>query len=229
MIGVWSIALAAAFLLWLYPVGQRSLRLTFIALLAVVWAGALVLWWPKRWVRFSCCLLLGLLAAILLLPGRAANLEKLRARYLASLSAYEGTTYVWGGENRLGIDCSGLVRRGLIDAQWREGIASKNPELIRNSFALRWNDCSARALLNEHRQQTRRVLASPGIHELDHSKIRPGDFAVTADGVHVLAFLGNSTWIEADPGAGKVIRIHASDDNAWLRVPVVILRWRCLE
>lgn len=229
MIGVWSIALLIVFLLWLYPIGQRSLRLTQMVFLAVVWGGALALWRRRRWVRYVYFVLLVLLAAILFLPGRAANPENLRTRYLASLSAYEGTTYVWGGENRLGIDCSGLVRRGLIDAQWKEGIATINPELIRQSFALRWNDCSARALLHEHLQQTRCVLASPSIRELDHSKIRPGDFAVTADGVHVLAYLGEKTWIEADPGAGKVIRLQAGDDNAWLRVPVEILRWRCLE
>ena len=57
--------------------------------------------------------------------------KTLRQKYVDSLVRYEGTKYVWDGENRLGIDCSGLVRKGLIDAAVRAGISTWNPRLIR--------------------------------------------------------------------------------------------------
>lgn len=41
--------------------------------------------------------------------------------------------------------------------------------------------------------------------------------------------LGNGTWIEADPGAHKVIEISLPTTNAWFRVPVVFMRWSWLE
>ncbi|MFN2599036.1 MAG: NlpC/P60 family protein, partial [Pyrinomonadaceae bacterium] len=51
----------------------------------------------------------------------------MRRAYIASLESYEGTRYVWGGENSRGIDCSGLVRRGLINADFHEGVVTANP------------------------------------------------------------------------------------------------------
>ena len=229
LIRLWRIALLVAFLLWLYPIGRSSTRIAFVACLIGVWSGVLLLWRERPWVRVGCFGVFVSVAATALLPGRPANPENLRERFLRALTTYEGTAYVWGGENHLGIDCSGLVRRGLIDAELKEGVLSFNPVLVRQSFALRWNDCSAQALLDGHRSQTRRLLEAGNIHQLDYTLIRPGDFAVTADGVHVLAYLGDETWIEADPEIGKVVRVHASGDNKWLFASVVILRWRSLE
>ncbi len=37
---------------------------------------------------------------------------------------YQGVRYVWGGEGLLGIDCSGLVRKGLVWSQLNLGIAA---------------------------------------------------------------------------------------------------------
>lgn len=51
---------------------------------------------------------------------------------------------------------------------------------------------------------------------------------MTADGLHVMAYLGNQTWIEADPDAHKVIEVVLPTDNPWFKTPVVFVRWRCL-
>ena len=56
--------------------------------------------------------------------------------------------------------------------------------------------------------------------------------AVTSNGVHVLAYVGDSTWIEADPSAlvgYKVVQIKAPTSNAWFNTPVHIVRWRRLD
>ena len=51
--------------------------------------------------------------------------------------------------------------------------------------------------------------------------------AVTASGVHVLAYLGNGKWIEADPTASTVIEVRVPErSNAWFNMPVKIVRWQ---
>ena len=41
----------------------------------------------------------------------------------------------------------------------------------------------------------------------------PGDIAVTASGVHVLACLGASEWIEADPNLKKVLIVQVPESK----------------
>ena len=97
---------------------------------------------------------------------------------------------------------------------------------VRKAAEMWWHDSSARALRDGYRGWTTNVISAESINSLDHSVLRPGDIAVTANGVHVLAYTGDNVWIEADPGAGKVIKVAApSEDNSWLKVPVQVLRW----
>jgi hypothetical protein len=214
--------------LWAHPVSYRISRIAIIALALFIWTLAFVLWWKSKPIRYVC---LGIALGVLLiaiLPGRPPNIPRLRDRYVRCLHSYDGTQYVWGGENRLGIDCSGLVRRGFIMALLQEGVTTFNPGLIRQSYLMRWYDCTANALKNGYRAQTRQLFASPSISSTDHSKLRAGDLAVTADGVHILAYIGNEMWIEADP-AGSVRQLKASADSEWLGMPVIFLRWKTLN
>src|SRR5688500_6038169 len=92
----------------LYPIKSIMIRLPMLALGLSLWATALALTWPQRrlrWVVAGVPLALGL---VLLLPGRGVDAMDLRARMVTALRHYEGVSYVWGGENALGIDCSGL-------------------------------------------------------------------------------------------------------------------------
>lgn len=163
-------------------------------------------------------------------PGKPIEAKNLRLTYLKSLRSYESTHYVWGGENKLGIDCSGLVRAGFIKANFEEGLKTFNPKLVRSAASLWWYDCSAKSLGEQYRGLTKKIIYSTGINSLDHSQILPGDMAVTIDGMHVLAFLGGDEWIEADPTFGKVVIVKApSKDNPWLNEPVQIVRWTELE
>ncbi|MFB2922016.1 NlpC/P60 family protein [Aerosakkonema funiforme] len=177
-----------------------------------------------------CFLFALIVSSIIILPGYQVDGSILRQKYVQELSYYEGSVYLWGGENKFGIDCSGLVRRGLINANLKMGLLPFNPKLIREAFLLWWYDASAEALGKEYRNWTKFLYQAPSINELDNSKIQTGDMAVTTDGVHILAYIGNNVWIEADPNYRKVIKVKVPDpSNIWFRIPVNILQWRQFE
>jgi cell wall-associated NlpC family hydrolase len=159
------------------------------------------------------------------LPGHAVDPELLAADYSRALRCFRGVRYVWGGESFLGIDCSGLVRKGLIWGRLMHGLRTVNGRPVRNAIDLWWHDCSALALRDGYRGWTAELFRHKNIEDADHSLLKPGDLAVTDDGVHIMAYLGNHRWIEADPDAKKVIEVVLPTDNHWFKVPVVFIRW----
>jgi hypothetical protein len=126
----------------IYPVSNAFLRAISIVIGFLLVCGILFFYWRYRWLRFSTLSIVGIVAIFLALPGRSAQPQQLRQRYLNALENYSGTRYIWGGEGRLGIDCSGLVRGGLISAvcpefhvlQSRGGPAS-NPIVVERLFS----------------------------------------------------------------------------------------------
>lgn len=216
---------------WLYPVSTSMTRLGGVILFALVWIGLIALQWKQRPLRW---LLLGLTAAAALFlawPGKPSSPpETLRNAYLQGMARYSGCTYYWGGESPKGIDCSGLMRRGMIDGLCLEGLRHFQPALVREAIDLWWHDCTAEGFMNGYRDLTAPVLTTPSLNALDHSRIQPGDMAVTHSGLHVLAYTGENRWIEADPNAGKVITVTApSKDNVWFSEPMKIVRWQWLK
>lgn len=227
---LWVILWPIAIVLFLYPINIALLRVGLIIALLGLWSGCLFFGWRKHVVRMVFLLPAFIIIGFLICPGRSFDQEKLRQKYVASLRSYEGTRYIWGGENGFGIDCSGLVRAGLIKATFQQGLLTLNPRLTRFALSLWWHDASAEALGQEYRQQTKYLFATSSINALDQNKVMPGDIAVTASGVHVLAYLGGGEWIEADPHFGKVVIIKVpAEKNPWFQEPVKILRWRELD
>lgn len=178
-------------------------------------------------------LLLGLLAAaalFLALPGRPYSREVLRGKLATCMLSYQGTNYCWGGESHFGIDCSGLVRRGLIEADLKQGLATANPRLVRNAIRLWWHDCSARQLGDGYRSLTRPLFTAASINGTPAERFLPGDLAVTEDGSHAMAYLGDSRWIEAHPDPGQVIVVKVpSEGNPRFKIPLKIVRWKQVE
>jgi hypothetical protein len=233
LLAAWRLAIAIWLVLWLWPVSFGITRLVEILLAVFIAGGALVIWWNRRAVRWSVLVTVILLLAVILLPGRAPSEVSLRQRYVHELKRFYGARYVWGGENRFGIDCSGLVRRALIRGLWKEGVFTANPRLIRKSGRIWWQDASAKALAEEIHGQTRSLGTVESLRSIEPERLALGDLAVSADGVHVLAFIGDGKWIEADPDLGRVTILPTAnpndESNVWLDVPMTILRWRILE
>ncbi|MCB9850793.1 MAG: C40 family peptidase [Phycisphaerales bacterium] len=166
-----------------------------------------------------------LVGGFAVLPGRAVPPSVLRAEYARQLQGYAGTRYLWGGESRRGIDCSGLIRRGMIDANLHIAFVTLNPRALRSALDLWWHDCSARALRDAYRGQTQPIQQADSINALARDRLQTGDIAVTADGLHVLAYLGNDEWIQAEPGVKKVIILRSPNENVWFNKPVHVMRW----
>ena len=226
---IWTFSTIFLALLLLFPIANRATRVLTVIGIVLVWSGALVICKRRRLIQILLVLIGVAVFSLFLIPGRSTDANALRADYCHGLQLYTGDRYVWGGEGCLGIDCSGLARKGLVWGQLINGARSMNGGPLRNAIALWWHDCSAKELLGGFRGWTRVLFSSSSIDEADHSKLQPGDLAVTTDGVHVLAYLGKTTWIEADPIFGKVIRLSVPSDNPWFNRPVVFIRWSWLE
>jgi cell wall-associated NlpC family hydrolase len=230
----WLLWLAAVVLwlaVWLFPESNGMTRLAGVILLAVVWLGSVALVWKRRPWRVTLLCMSAAAALFLLWPGTITHEpEKLRAAYLRGMARYGGSHYFWGGESPKGIDCSGLMRRGMIDGLFIEGCRRIEPALVRYSIDLWRHDCTAKELMDGYYNLTIPVLTTPSINVLDHSRILPGDMAVTDSGVHVMAYMGENRWIEADPGVGRVVTLTAPEPHSmWFAGPMKIVRWRVLQ
>jgi hypothetical protein len=226
---LWCVAWFLLVIILIQPLGYFIARSITVLLLILVWAGGLYFGWRRLPVRMGMLAVTFCLSLLLILPNRSVDAASLRSTYIQAMQGYEDTPYVWGGENRFGIDCSGLVREGLIQANLQQGIITFNPALVRQGVAMWWFDLSAQALRDGERGWTKRLFKAESINAIDHSKLLPGDLAATADGVHILAYIGENNWIEADPGIHKVMTVAVPDKvNYWFNVPVYVLRWQQL-
>lgn len=215
--------------LWLYPVNSFVTRGLLLLSLAGGAGGLLFIF---RNVLKRKTFLLGAAAAGMILSGiclcfysrsRLGNTEKY---YVQELRSYAGTSYLWGGENALGIDCSGLPRKAMRNALFKSGAKTLNLHLWKLAFENYLYDASAKALAEETRNTLFCLGLKGSVASALEQQLRPGDLAVTCDGRHVMVFLAPGEWISADPGAGKVIIENpVRSKNPWFSVPVRFYRF----
>lgn len=209
--GVWGVLVLALAALLAFPMRSKMIRLVIVALFFVIGIGLLVLTWRNKGVRYSLLAFWLAGTVFVSLPGRRVmDVEGLRGIYVSKLKSYDGTRYVWGGENHLGIDCSGLVRIGLADALFEYGLRHLDPSAVRSGFYLWWRDSNAIDLGRPASVLTT-LLGDGALTTLSAGRNQlAGDLAVTQAGSHVLAYLGGGMWIEAEPGVGST---HIFDLN----------------
>ena len=212
-----------------YPIRDGYTRIGLLSTALLIGFGVPGLFWKARFARVVAGIAASLFLISCLIPKRTVDAGELRADYVNALKSYTDVPYVWGGETGRGIDCSGLLRAALMDANYNQGLRSANPRLLGNAFEIWWHDSSALALRDEYRGWTQKLFTTADLNTLDHARLQPGDIAITTGGNHCLAYLGNKTWIEADPSAlvgDKVIQVKVPSKNAWFSQPMQILRWR---
>ena len=173
-----------------------------------------------------------MLLAWLFVPALSctALFAKLRDSYVAELRNYDGTRYFWGGENHLGIDCSGLPRKAMRNALLKTGLKERNNVFLFSALKNWWFDASAKALAEGYRDYIRPLNLAGTVATAPEKELNPGDLAITDDGVHVMIYLSPDEWISADPGQGRVLIEHPSESkNPWFTRPVHFFRVTLLE
>lgn len=226
LVGFFLCAMAAFF----HPLHSSVTKLALLGSIGACWMCSLILL-RKYYVYRMILIVLPILACIpFLLPSRAIDATELRANYLQALTRYEGSTYYWGGENKRGIDCSGLPRRSLRDALLRYGIAHGNGKAFRLAAEQWYYDTSAKALGEGYRSFTKNLAIEGTVQSIDNSALQAGDLAVTKSGIHTMVYLGEGKWIQADPGIGAVATLHGrKDQNTWFDAPITMHRWSILD
>lgn len=223
-------------LAWLWPVNNGITRWLIVFGAIGVLADMVFitdrLWRRKRkWVYVFLLAAVGLIAG-LLVPSLSSTplFARLRNQYVQELKSYEGTRYLWGGENRFGIDCSGLPRKVMRNALVITGLKNGNSDFILSALKNWWFDASAKALSEGYRNCVYPLNVSGTVKDSPTYFLQPGDLAITDDGVHVMIYLSPNEWISADPGQGKVVIEHPSESkNPWFTRPVHFFRFTLLE
>jgi hypothetical protein len=169
-------------------------------------------------------LLLIVLSTVSFLPYKRKPLltYQLRNKYVEALLRYEGKSYAPYGETG-GISCSTLVRQALIDAIDDNQISGAG---------IKSHPCLSEELNEGCDGELSPVLHAANLKSIDYTKVRKGDIAILGNtsGIHTLAYIGNETWIHADPIAGKVIESKEPDENDdWTTFQVNVMRWNILR
>lgn len=230
------VLLAICVVVYVLSMTYAFTRLLYLLTLAWGITGAVV-WWGRHLRRQPrACLLIAAPVLVVigwaLAAGRPEDPAALRAAYIQRLRAYEHTLYVWGGETHVGIDCSGLARLALCEAMVTEGVRSGNPRLLGpRLWRLWWQDLSAEALGDGGRGWTQPIGHARRLAGLPSDALRPGDLAVTEHGSHVLIYLGQQRWIEANPEDHQVVinRADADSPRGYFLIPMVLMRWTPLR
>ena len=223
---IWLALFVGVLIMIIFPISFGFIRLGIVIGLVTLLISGTYLFWQNIFTRVVFGAIGLIVLCIAFLPGSNANTETLRNAYVESLQGYEGVKYIWGGENKIGIDCAALVREAYVDANIKVGVKTLNPKLVRNAFFVWWNDCGADALGNSYKGMTKLLFRAKSMDELDYSTIIPGDIIVAEKGFHTFAYIGSNTYIEADPVKGKVVKVASSAKSKnWKDVPIKLMRW----
>jgi Ca2+/Na+ antiporter len=223
------IAGGVGLILIINPIRTTMLKAVIVLLVLILLLSPFVYFRKKLKIIIPLAVAYLMIAIFLLLPGRDYNTVSIRQRYIANLAANEGLPFIWGGESLFGTDCSGLVRKEFVNSLIYEGIFTLNPALIRKGLYIWRYDCNARALKDGYKDFTYQISSIPNVNATKDRDLMLGDLAVMDDGAHVMAYIGNNKWIEADPDKLNVLRITVPSDNPWFSFPAKIVRWSALK
>jgi hypothetical protein len=218
-----SLLVGVLIVLLTFPTGFGVLRLGVLLCVASIYLGILNLCWQNLFLKFIWICLAIAICVVFISPSKPVDAIALRDKYVEKLIEFDRVGYVYGGENTLGVDCSGLVREAMVKADIEIGISTANPYLLRKALEIWWFDAGADALKDGYRNFTHRLGFARNVNALDYNQVRKGDLAATEDGGHILAYEGDKKWIEASPDANRVIRFQVPEVSR--TNPIYLLRW----
>jgi hypothetical protein len=216
-------------LILILPYRTTLIRAGMLMLCFLSWSALLAVVWRNKWLRVGLILSAGLFALFIVFPeSRNPDSAGLRQSFIARLKEYDGVRYFYGGENHRGVDCSGLVRAAMIRALVDRGLSSRNAGMLRSAFVLWWRDTNAIQLGKGINGLTEPIGDGSPLTMRAAQNLRLGDLAVTTTGSHVLAYLGDQRWIEADP---DMARVHVVDlmTSRIADQEVLLVTWRWLR
>jgi hypothetical protein len=205
------------------PVNRLSYVVIEIFIVLNILVLLLLLLWGKRRIFISMMVLL-VIPFLPLLNQSNINMEKLTKIYVKNLKSYKSTKYVWGGENSLGIDCSGLPRKSMRSALFEYGYRYFNGKALNNGLWMIVNDASANEMLKGYSGLTVTDGLEFKINDLNKSA-KDGDMAITSNGVHCMVYLNNNVIIQADPGRDMVVTDKIPYNDGWYNEKVKLIRW----
>lgn len=152
---------------------------------------------------------------------KPSTVSQLRNNYVSALLSYEGAAYA-PAEETDGTSCSTLVREALIDT-----VSFDKTE----RSVIQSHPCMSAELNKGCDGELLPILHANSLKSIDYNKTQLGDIAVIGNDVsiHTMAYIGNKTWIHADPIKEEVIESKEPDeDDDWLNYQVNIMRWNIL-
>lgn len=196
-----------------------------ISILAMITIGFVWLIWRLKNKKKILVYIFGffLLPLLPFINQSSINQVKMKEFYLEYLREYQGTDYVWGGEGKWGIDCSGLPRSSFMKANFKYAYLYFNGKALRKFLWLWWYDASAKELLNGYRGATMVDSKIFKINDL-RQNIEPGDMAT--NGSHVLVYLSVNEIIQSDPHRNSVVIDILPAKSLWYRIDVNLVRWK---
>jgi hypothetical protein len=199
------------------------IRLAALVGVGLVMLGVALLGWRHRAARGAAVGVVIVVLLVAISPVRTDG-AVLQRQMVGEARRFEGVPYVWGGERRDGIDCSGLPRAARRAAALSLAMTAIDPGLVRVAIVDWFVDVPAKGLLAG--KGTRQIAVAARADLLPRELLRPGDLICTADGTHVMVVLDEHHVIEADPLPDRVIVAPMNDlKNPWMTTPVVAVRF----
>ncbi|HCC07619.1 MAG TPA: hypothetical protein DEP72_05610 [Clostridiales bacterium] len=220
-----------AFLILIHPVPERLSKYMVIGCFVISWLIIVF----KLWYNFFTRGVVIIATVFIFVTFYGSNKvvvsnELINACYVENLKDYENTKYMSGGENGIGIDSSGLVRRPMIDTFIEMGLLTKNMQYIRVALRIWLDDYAISDIYNNYKDMYIDIQKFSSISEITDKTIKSGDILIYDNCSQVYIYLGNNEWIEVNANDKKTIIVSAIPALCIVQeISGKVVRWKVID